>query len=459
MKRALFFLALLFATAAVVPQYVPQDPRFATKIETSVSGNKMFSITNRSQVPITAIVIFAEGKSANGNSSRSNMYFDSVSGAVGAFTSAILPQETRAVMVGGPPRATDTTVATYTLKAVIFEDGTSFGDEESVGRILHAREFLWRNVSAVVSTLEAAKVKPVSKDVLLQELDENQKAEKAERLKEMTLGANNISLIASSAFMNAKANIDVPGNAPIPAEKIEQLADSYLNIRQRLIRSKPQIPGTEDAAVASAAMPEDFEVRLGQGVKSEDVSIGYVIRSAPGSAYGFGNQIGGQSGSRMYRIPALIGGKLAHTLHAVIIAKGCEVKIIDIPDLTVSSRGVDYECVQLPLMNFTGRVEPSDLMAGKKYRVKIGMLGPTIAVVDLDGDGVFHAQITDYSSDPVCRRGAPNGDAVLTFYLQPTGANLTGLPLSPVSSATNKYGELLPMADYGGEVVFRVRAD
>ncbi len=50
------------------------------------------------------------------------------------------------------------------------------------------------NLSAVVSTLEAAQATPVSKEiyVLLQQLDENQKAEKAKRLKEMTSGATNI---------------------------------------------------------------------------------------------------------------------------------------------------------------------------------------------------------------------------------------------------------------------------
>ncbi len=197
MKRALVFLALLFVTTALVPQDAPQDPRFTTKIETAANGGKMFSITNRSQVPITAIIILVERKGSNGSSSRQNMYFDSVAERVGSFRSAILPQETRQVSVDGPPRATDTSVATFTLKAVIFEDGTSFGDEESVGRILHSREFLWRNLSAVASTLEAAKGEAsVSKDELLQQLDENQKAEKAERLKEMTSGATNISLIA-----------------------------------------------------------------------------------------------------------------------------------------------------------------------------------------------------------------------------------------------------------------------
>ncbi len=56
MKRALVFLVLLFATAAVVPQDASQDPQFATKIETAANGGKMFSVTNHSQVPITVII-------------------------------------------------------------------------------------------------------------------------------------------------------------------------------------------------------------------------------------------------------------------------------------------------------------------------------------------------------------------------------------------------------------------
>jgi hypothetical protein len=459
MKCALVFLALLFATGVVVPQDAPQDPRFTTKIETVANGGKMFSITNRSQIPITAIVIFAAGKSSNGNSSRSNMYFDSVSGAVGAFTSAILPQETRAVMVGGPPRATDTLIATYTLKAVVFEDGTSVGDAESVGRILHAREFLWRNVSAVVSTLEAAKVKPVNKDVLLQQLDENQKAEKAERLKEMTSGVTNISLIASSAFANAKANIEVPDNALIPAAKINQFADSYLNIRQRLINSKPQIPGTENMVAANSAVPADFEIRLGPGVKSEDVSVFYEIRPAPGSeGNGTAGGVGAQSVQHAFRIPALIDGKPAHRLRAFIFGKGCAAKVIDIPDLAASSRSAEYDCVQLPLINFTGRVEPSEFMAGKKYRVRIEVFNLTIARADLDSDGIFHAQITDYSSDPVCIPEGQCFGAALTFYADVIGVNPGDAKLEPIGSAAIQGGGLRPMTDYGGEVVFRAIA-
>ncbi len=461
MKRALVFFALLFATAAVVPQDAPQDPRFNTKVDTAPDGRKMLAITNLSQVPITAIIIQGESKSANGSASRSGMFFDSASGLPGSLPSAILPQETRAIMVQGPPRGTDNAVVTYSLRAVLFEDGTSYGDEESVSRILRAREFLWRNVSAVASVLEAAKAKPVTKDELVQQLDEKQKAEKADHLKEVKIaGPFGGQMIASSAFANAKANIDVPGDALVSSAEIDQFADSYLNVRQRLINSKPQIPGTENIVAAKAAVPEDFEIRLGPGVKSEDVSIGYGIRPAAGSdVNGTYNQIGGKSGSRMYRIPVLIDGKPAYSLHAVIIGKGCAVKIVDIPDLAASSRSVDYECVQLPLMSFTGRVELSDLLAGKKYRVRISLLGPTIAIADLDSDGVFHAQITDYSSDPVCTPIAPYGGAVLSFYAEPTGANLIGAQLKPVSSATNKYGDLRPMPDYGGEVVFRVRTD
>lgn len=410
MKRALIFLALLFATAAVVPQEAPQDPRFPTKIETSANGSKMFSITNRSEVPITALVIFVERRNTKGMLSRQHMQFDSVEGH-GSLPSAILPQETRAVPVDAPPRATDTMVATFTLKAIIFEDGTSFGDEESVGAILRRREFLWRNVSAVVSTLEAAKTPPITKEVLLQQLDEKQKAEKEERLKNVKmyglLGGSSPA-VAASAFMNAKANIDVPDNALIPAAEINQFADWYLNIRQRLINSKPQIPGTENIVAVNAPVPHDFEIRLGPGVKSEDVSIWYGINPAPGSdVNGTAGGIGGQTGSAMYRIPALIDGKPAHSLRATIVGKGCAVQTVDIPDLAASLRSAEYDCVQLPLMNFAGRVEPSDLLAGKKYRVRISMLGLTIAVTDLDSDGVFHAQITDYSSDPVCSPTGP----------------------------------------------------
>jgi hypothetical protein len=452
MKRALVLFALLFATATVVPQDASQDPRFSTKVETAPDGRKMLSITNRSQVPITAFIIQGESNGSDGSASKSGRFFDSASGLPSSLPSAILPEETKSIMVQGPPRKPDNTVGTYSLRAVLFEDGTSYGDEESVARILRAREFLWRNVSTVVSTLEAAKVKPVTKDELVQQLDENQKAEKANHLKEVKMtGQFGGLLIATTAFSNAKADIDVPGNALVPVAEINQFADWYLNIRQRLIDSKPQIPGTENIEAANAPVPQDFEIRLGPGMKSEDVSIFYEIRPAPGSnVNGTLSGAGGQTGSRSYRLPALIGGKPAHSLQAFVVGKGCAVKVIEIPDIAASSRSAEYDCVQLPYMNFTGRVDPSELMAGKKYRVRITMYSLTIATVDLGSDGVFHAQITDYSSDP-------HGGALM-FYADAIGGNPGGAMLDPINSAAIQGIALRPMADYGGEVVFHAVA-
>jgi hypothetical protein len=460
MKRALVFFALLFAAAAVVPQDAPQDPRFTTKIETAPDGRKMLSVTNRSQVPITAFTIQGESKSSKGSPSWSGMYLDSASGLPGALASAILPQETRAIMVQGPPRGTDNAVVTYSLRAVLFEDGTSYGDEESVARILRAREFMWRNVSAVVSTLEAAKTKPVTKDELVQELEENQKTEKADLVKfRVSSGGGGVQAFASSALSNAKASIDVPGDALVSAAEINQFADSYLNIRQRLINSKPQIPGTENMAAANASVPQDFEIRLGPGVKSEDVSIFYDVRPAPGSnVNGTLSGAGGKTGSRSYRLPALIDGKPAHSLQAFIVGKGCAVQVVDIPDLAASSRSAEYDCVQLPMMNFTGRVEPSEFMTGKKYRVRIEVFNLTIARADLDRDGVFHAEITDYSSDPVCIPGGQCFGAALTFYADVVGAGPGGAMLEPINSAAIQNIGLRPMADYGGAVVFHAVA-
>ncbi len=198
-------------------------------------------------------------------------------------------------------------------------------------------------------------------------------------------------------------------------------------------------------------MPQDFEIRLGPGVKSEDVSIFYDIRPAPGSDVN--GTLGGvsfQTGSRIYPLPALIDGKPAHSLRAFIVGKGCAVQVVDIPDLAASLRSVEYDCVQLPLMNFTGRVEPSQLLAGKKYRVRITAYSMTIAVTDLDSDGVFHAEITDYSSDP-------HGGALM-FYADAIGGNPGGAMLNPISSAAIQNIGLRPMADYGGAVVFHAVA-
>jgi hypothetical protein len=460
MKRALVFLALLFAAARVVPQDAPQDPRFTTKIETAADGSTTLSITNRSQASITALTIFSEHTDSTGRvRPYSRIYFDSVTNA--RIYPEIRALETREFKLFQPSPLVSGETRGGTIQAIIFGDGSSYGDDASVNYVLRSREFVWRNVSAVLETLAAAKSTPLSKEELLQRLDENQKTESEERRKSALISAVPI---ASSAFQNFQTNLKLQDTPSIPASLIDQLSGQYLDLRRLLVSSKPQIPGTEQAVEASSVPPRDFEVKLSPGLKSETVFVSYSLRGAPSSGVpGIGTTLRPPSGAQILDIPTMISGKPAHSLQALIIGKGCQIKIIDVPDLAASTRTADYECIKLPTVEITGRVvNPSEVLAGHAYRVRIvlqgvgSLLDYDLAFVTPDDNGVFHAQITDYSQDPACTTAAPNGGGYLVFQALPVKSGEYGARLDAVNS---QYGYLRLTPDFGGEVLLRVHAN
>jgi hypothetical protein len=462
MNRALVFLALLLAAATGVPQDAPQDPRFAIKIDAAEDGTTKVSLTNRSQMSITALTLFAERTGASGmHRGYSQLYFDSVTNS-NAYPE-IRPRETREFRTGESGPLAEGERRTAKIQAVIFEDGSSYGDDAAVGVILHMREFVWRNLSAVLNTLAAAKAKPISRDVLLQQLDENQITESNESRNDHLFSSVRA---ASMAFNDFKFNLNMEGSALVPARRIDSISTHLLDLRLRLASSKPQIPGTEHAAGENLVAPRDFEIRLPPGAKSEAISVSYALRGAPASGVpGYSTSLVPRPGLQLYQVPTMLAGVPAYGLQVRIVEKGCQLKVIDVPDLASSSRSADFECAKLPMMEFTGRIDPPDQFASGDYRVRISMrgVGPSItfevAFANVDSNGIFHAQITDYSGDPVCGPNSPSGGGVLGFWAYAAKPGGKGVQLDAENSAADKNGYLRPLPDYGGEVVFRVHVN
>jgi hypothetical protein len=462
MKPALVIVALLFAASIVSPQDAPLVPQFSTQVGTASDGSTKVSVTNRSQMSITAMTIFVERTDASGvPKPYSRIYFDSVTNS--NVYAEIRPQETREFKLGGSGTSAGVEKNTAKFEAVILDDGSTYGDDAAVDSILHAREFVWRNLSAVLNTLSDAKEKPVSKDELLRQLEENQKTENNEPRNDPSYSSVRI---ATLAFNDFKINLNTEGSAPVPAKRIDQISEHFLDLRLRLVSSKPQIPGTELAIGADASTPKDFEIRIPSGEKSESVLVSYALRGAPGSGVaGFSTNVPMRPGLQIYEVPTMLAGAPAYGAQIRIVEKGCQVKIIDIPNLAASPRSADYECVKLPMIEFTGRIDPPDQFAGRDYRVRIMMsgVGPSIffevGIANVESDGVFHAQITDYSNDPACGPNAPKGGGVLRFSVIPAKPGAKGARLDAENSAADENGYLRPIPDYRGEVVFRVHAN
>jgi hypothetical protein len=462
MKRVLAFVTLLIAAGIVSPQDAPQDPEVGIQLVTAADGSMKVSVTNRSELSVTALTISAERTDANGKPRPySRIYFDSVTNANA--NPEIRSQETRELKLGqaGPSANSENYIAK--IEAVIFEDGSTFGDDSAVDVILHAREFAWRNLAVVLKTVDAAKARTVSKDELLHQLDENQKTESDEARKDHSFSSVRP---ASMAFNSFKTNLNMGGSDPVPAKRIDQISIHLLDLRFRLASSKPQIPGAETTVDSDEAAPKDFEIRLPPGTKSETVSVSYALRGAPGSGVaGYSTTLVPHPDLQIYKVPTILAGAPAYGLQVRIVEKGCQVRIIDISELASSSRSADFECVKLPMMEVTGRIEPSDQLLDGAYRVRIMMsgVGPSIffevGFANVESNGMFHAQITDYSGDPACGPNRRNDGGVLRFSVLPAKPGGKGFRLDAENSAADENGYLRPMPNYGGEVLFRVHAN
>jgi hypothetical protein len=153
MRKILAGLALTLL--GVLPAVAQQDPRFIAKIDSSPDGSLKVTITNRSQRSITASIITYRRTNANGLPQPDSVRaFDSALG--NPLEREILPGESRDIRLFGPnPKAG--IQSSPELKAILFSDGSSFGDAEWVDRIVRICKLAWQELADAISTLQDAK--------------------------------------------------------------------------------------------------------------------------------------------------------------------------------------------------------------------------------------------------------------------------------------------------------------
>jgi hypothetical protein len=141
----------------------------------------------------------------------------------------------------------------------------------------------------------------------------------------------------------------------------------------------------------------------------------------------------------------------------------------DVPSLSGSSGSADFRCDPLPLVSLTGRIEPSDLLAGKQYDGWIRLLGRwterdvmffdiPLGIVTPDSGGVFSMQFTDFSSDPLASLTGQTGVAINLVAKASDGRDYRDLAsLRPERDGDDRLlgmPALRVMPNYGGEVTF-----
>jgi len=158
-----------------VPGCLGQRPLAAHDIEWKTQelpdGRVRVEVTNTSRVPITGIV--AEGERASSGSGHIQHSIKSVDTVLEPHSQdSIKSGETYSLDFFGPTSAPNPpTTRTVTVRAVLFEDGGSWGEQQWIDNLTSARKTAYECESEILQTLLSAKINPSDSTSVFQELD------------------------------------------------------------------------------------------------------------------------------------------------------------------------------------------------------------------------------------------------------------------------------------------------
>jgi hypothetical protein len=126
------------------------------------------------------------------------------------------------------------------------------------------------------------------------------------------------------------------------------------------------------SAAARAAMTPTINIKLAPEIRSEDVSISYVLYGSFGAAE---DNVAPQPNVTEYRINPVHDGKLAASIKAVIYAPGCEFDTFELDITDDAPLEKSYECVALPTVSLVGHMANSRLYRHRDLEVVVRYLG------------------------------------------------------------------------------------
>ncbi len=476
-KQALVVAFLAFAVVVAAPAFAqtePSDPRFSVKIESRPSGGFQYSITNLSDIPITAIAV-AVAQTSDHSRTSGVLTFDSVLQSGGSH-GAILPQKTYSFPIGSAASTTKPAPPSVEvqLRAIVFADGSSYGDPEWVDAVTQSRQFAWDDANAVLGYVQTAKAGTVPMDQLIQELNEKDQALMISRT-----GSDARHLMHTRYYRDMALNIAAPKNlAPGVTwdlgSNLERISEQMQNLRQQIYYSKPQIPAAKQlAANAVPPAPTQFVIHIPDNIDTARIHVEYhLIRAqdrlpGPHVIGGYGLVADPQVGDHEYVIPTDEADEPAIGILVAVYSPGCQLMAIVVPSLIESSRSADYQCQLATPVEFTGRISPSDLLVGHDYEVQIAFTGwvggPnsnavtalmytfSLSTVTPDANGVFHAQVPGLTGTVVIGSMRQHADPRLVFSVSDKRSsssthqpNRTFAYLNTVGRASS----MLPGADF-----------
>jgi hypothetical protein len=146
----------LLLTALCTSWSLAQDTKIAATTELLPDGHVRFVVTNRSTQPITALYVRAEGTSLASGTPQivSHRFFDSVINVVNERD--LTPQHDKVFILAGPSPGPSRLRTNAVLVAALFSDGSSWGNQDYVQRLIDRRRFMLQYVSSALKTLQDA---------------------------------------------------------------------------------------------------------------------------------------------------------------------------------------------------------------------------------------------------------------------------------------------------------------
>jgi hypothetical protein len=475
MKIAFALLAFLFgAMSPAFQDGSTVDPRFTVKlqpVDDEEDITRVITITNKSQSPMVAVLVTCDsGKTPSGVAQYVRSFADGVLedneiyselGKIGTKF-----QESTSFELHRPDFMSMNCNQETAVKAIVFADGSSFGSDEWVRQIIRVRQITWQNANDLIDLLQVARSSGMTKGQLIPQVAALMPRDQ-DRIRNwpesgvtvFALGPPAIFKDALSKINSDRKNAD---DVSVSQSLLDDLLEPLLDMRQRLMYSKPALVGIPEKLGAAGAPSPDYAIKIPTGLAADDADIeAFWTLSANGQpVHEWFDDITPPRELFDYRIHTLVAGQAAHRLQGAIYVPGCEIKFVDVTNISDSSGGDSLECVKLPTINFTGQVLPSDILQGHNFKIEITLYNAgdngtpyfdfDLPDVSTDEHGVFTVELPDFSRDPGCDLCAPGGSAVIRF-------SAGGAVLAASSGAADADGGLHPMADYGGMVTFTAR--
>lgn len=241
MRAKLHFSFLLCAALAAVSMGAPAragdaqttqpDPRFRVTTGTDVRGQTVLTVQNASSLSITGLLAFgSEGRVT------SLRVFDSVMNQ--PFERAIAPGQSHALVVFGPRRPGQP-APQVALEAVIFSDGSAWGDTTYIQKLLRLRGLAYEYAEQALALVQEGRKQGLSCEQLASEAEQvaKEKVQAAHGLDERIIAQHAYDVIS----LPLRSSGSVCGTGPIPDILYNVVSNRLLSDIGALEHAKPSV--------------------------------------------------------------------------------------------------------------------------------------------------------------------------------------------------------------------------